>query len=297
MDHSSNSSQRPVIVTDAACDLPPAVVAQYGIHVAPLRILFGHEEYLSGVNMTPDEFYARLAKGDVHPTTSQPTVPEFKALYERVGANRRPILSLHLSEGLSGTVNIARQAAAELPDYDITVYDTGTLTTAEGLQVMVAARALEAGYSIRQLLPLLEQTYMAGDMLFTVDDLSYLHRGGRIGSVRYQIGQLLNIKPIITVAKTGEKKGTYIQAGRARSFPKTVDVFVDHIVKSVGEGNKLRAISMYGDDPTLAKELNARLSSLFDCVYLDMVPTAPVLGVHVGPKALGVSFAAGDWPV
>lgn len=247
--------------------------------------------------MTPTEFYARLAKGDVHPTTSQPTVPEFKALYESVGANRRPILSLHLSEGLSGTVNIARQAARELPDYDITVYDTGTLTTAEGLQVMVAARALEAGYSIPQLLPLLEQTYMAGDMLFTVDDLSYLHRGGRIGSVRYQIGQLLNIKPIITVAKTGEKKGTYIQAGRARSFPKTVDALIDHIVKSVGKGNKLRAISMYGDDPTLAIELNARLSSLFDCVYLDMVPTAPVLGVHVGPKALGVSFAAGDWPV
>lgn len=291
------SNQSPLIVTDAACDLPPDMIARYGIRVTPLRILFGDEQYLSGVDMTTEQFYARLAKGDVHPTTSQPTVHDFKALYQEVGANRRPILSIHLSEGLSGTVNVARQAARELPDFDITVYDTCTLTTAEALQTIVAARALEAGYSIPQVLPLMEQTFMAGDMLFTVDDLSYLYRGGRIGSVRYQIGQVLHIKPIIMVAKTGDKKGTYVSAGRARSLAKTVDAFVEHIAKSVGEGNKLRAISMYGDDPTLAIDLNARLAARFDCVYLDMVPTAAVLGVHVGPKALGVSFAAGDWPV
>jgi len=287
----------PIIVTDAACDLPADVIESYGIHVAPLTILFGDEAFRSGIDITPDEFYRRLSESGVHPTTSQPTAAEFADLYRQLAAENQPILSIHLSEGLSGTVNAARQAARNVPEMPVTVHDSGTLTSALGLQVLVAARAAQAGYSVEQILPLLAQTHETGGMFFTVDDLSYLHRGGRIGSVRYQLGQILHIKPIITVAKTGPKVGTYIQAGRARSMAKAVDAFVAQIVEHVGAGNKLRAISLYGDSPELAEQLNRRLAETFECVYLEMMPTAPVLGVHVGPKALGVGYAAGDWPV
>lgn len=292
-----SANHPPIIVTDAACDLPADVIETYGIHVAPLTILFGDEAFRSGIDITPDEFYRRLSESGVHPTTSQPTAAEFADLYRRLAAENQPVLSIHLSEGLSGTVNAARQAARNVPEMPVTVHDSGTLTSALGLQVLVAARAAKAGYSVEQILPLLAQTHETGGMLFTVDDLSYLHRGGRIGSVRYQLGQILHIKPIITVAKTGPKVGTYIQAGRARSMAKAVDAFVAQIVEHVGAGNKLRAISLYGDSPELAEQLNRRLAETFECVYLEMMPTAPVLGVHVGPKALGVGYAAGDWPV
>lgn len=292
-----SANQPPIIVTDAACDLPADVIESYGIHVAPLTILFGDEAFRSGIDITPDEFYRRLSESGVHPTTSQPTAAEFADLYRRLAAENQPVLSIHLSEGLSGTVNAARQAARNVPEMPVTVHDSGTLTSALGLQVLVTARAAKAGYSVEQILPLLAQTHETGGMLFTVDDLSYLHRGGRIGSVRYQLGQILHIKPIITVAKTGPKVGTYIQAGRARSMAKAVDAFVAQIVEHVGAGNKLRAISLYGDSPELAEQLNRRLAETFECVYLEMMPTAPVLGVHVGPKALGVGYAAGDWPV
>lgn len=292
-----SANQPPIIVTDAACDLPADVIESYGIHVAPLTILFGDEAFRSGIDITPDEFYRRLSESGVHPTTSQPTAAEFADLYRRLAAENQPVLSIHLSEGLSGTVNAARQAARNVQEMPVTVHDSGTLTSALGLQVLVAARAAKAGYSVEQILPLLAQTHETGGMLFTVDDLSYLHRGGRIGSVRYQLGQILHIKPIITVAKTGPKVGTYIQAGRARSMAKAVDAFVAQIVEHVGAGNKLRAISLYGDSPELAEQLNRRLAETFECVYLEMMPTAPVLGVHVGPKALGVGYAAGDWPV
>ncbi len=295
MTHSVPSS--PIIVTDAACDLPADMIETYGIHVAPLTILFGQEALRSGIDISPDEFYRRLAEGDVHPTTSQPTPNEFADLYRQLAAEGRPILSIHLSEGLSGTVNAARQAARNVTEVPVTVHDSGTLTSALGLQVMVAARAAQAGYPVEQILPMLQHTHETGGMYFTVDDLSYLHRGGRIGSVSYQLGQLLHIKPIITVAKTGPKVGTYIQAGRARSMAKAIDVFVSQIVEQVGAGSKLRAISLYGDSSELAEQLNQQLAGTFDCVYLAMMPTAPVLGVHVGPKALGVGFAAGDWPV
>lgn len=293
MTHSLTS---PIIVTDAACDLPADMIETYGIHVAPLTILFGQEAFRSGIDISPDEFYRRLSEGGVHPTTSQPTANEFADLYRRLAAEGQPILSIHLSEGLSGTVNAARQAARNVSDVAVTVQDSGTLTSALGLQVLVAARAAQAGYPVEQILPLLQHTHETGGMYFTVDDLSYLHRGGRIGSVSYQLGQLLHIKPIITVAKTGPKVGTYIQAGRARSMAKAIDVFVSQIVEQVGAGSKLRAISLYGDSPELAEQLNQQLGETFDCVYLAMMPTAPVLGVHVGPKALGVGFAAGDWP-
>ncbi|RPI98264.1 MAG: DegV family protein, partial [Chloroflexi bacterium] len=208
----------PVIVTDAACDLPPAVKEQYGVRMATLKILFGSESYRSGIDISHAEFYRRLAQRDVHPSTSQPTVPDFVSLYQEVAQEGRPILSIHLSEGLSGTVNVARQAARELPNLSITIHDCGTLSAAMAIQVITAARAAQAGYSVEQIIPLMRHDYEHGDLLFSVDDLSYLHRGGRIGSVRYQIGQALNIKPIVTVTKTGPKAGTYVSAGRARSL-------------------------------------------------------------------------------
>ncbi|MBN1200518.1 MAG: DegV family protein [Anaerolineae bacterium] len=295
--HSSDSDQPLIIVTDIACDLPAQILEQYHIRTMPLKVLFGDEVYLSGVDMTPAQFYARLAQGDVHPTTSQPTVADFRTLYQELGAAGVPILSIHLSEGLSGTVNVARMAAQELPDLPITVWDSGTLTSAMGMQVLTAARAAQAGYAVEDILPLLEQTHRAADLLFIVDDLMYLHRGGRIGTVSYHVGQVLHIKPIITVCKTGDLAGTYVPAGRVRSMSKAIPAFIEHVAKAVGEDNKLRAISLYGDDPALAQQLNAQLAKRFDCVYLDMVPTAPALGVHVGPSALGIGFAVGDWPV
>jgi len=295
--NATSSTRPPLIVTDAGCDLPPVIFEEYNIKIAPLKILFGDEVYQSGVDMTQEQFYVRLGRGDVHPTTSQPTVPDFVDLYRTLGADGTPILSIHISEGLSGTVNVARQAAKELSDQPITVWDSGTLSAAMGIQVMTAARASKAGYSTEQILPLLKQTHEVADLLFTVEDLTYLYKGGRIGSVRYQLGQVLHIKPIVTVSKSGSTYGTYISAGRARSLPKAIDAFISHITAAVEAGGKLRAISVYGDDDSLAKELNSRLADKFDCIYLDLVPTAPVLGVHVGPGALGIGYARGDWPV
>jgi DegV family protein with EDD domain len=208
-----------------------------------------------------------------------------------------PILSIHLSEGLSGTVNAARQAAKQLPDLPITVWDSGTLSSALGLQVLTAARAVQAGYDTDAILPLLRETHARAELLFTVEDLSYLHRGGRIGAVRYQVGQVLRIKPIVTVTKEGDAAGTYVPAGRTRSLPKAIDIFVQRIADDIGADNKLRAIALYGDDPTLANQLIDRLRDQFDCVLAAAVPTAPVLGVHVGPGALGIGYAPGDWPV
>lgn len=290
-------TQPPIIVTDVSCDMPAKYFSQYAISFLPLLIQFGDETYRSGVDMTPEQFYQRLARRDVHPTTSQPTVANFVELYQSLGKNGAPIISIHLSVGLSGTVNVARQAAQQLPDQSITVWDSQTLSGGLALQVLAAARAAQAGHSVETILPLLEQTRAANELLFSVDDLSYLYRGGRIGTVRYQIGQVLHIKPVIAVSKEGDTLGTYVSRGRARSLAKAADVFYEQVLKDTGAGGKLRAIVMYGDDPSLAEEFKTRLAANFDCVFLETIPTTPALGVHVGPGALGLGYAPGDWPV
>ncbi len=296
---SNPAARPPIIVTDGTCDLPPVLFNRYAIRVVPLRIQFGTETYLSGIEMDVNQFAARLAAGDVHPTSSQPTVHDFQDLYARLGADGTPILSIHLSERLSGTINAARQAARSLPHQAITIWDSQTISAALGMQVVTAARAAEQGYTVEQIIPLMQQTHASGNLLFSLDDLSFLLRGGRIGSVKYHVAQALNIRPVISVCKSGSDTGTYYQAGRARSLEGTLDVFVRFILAEVGEGGTLRAMVFHGIDPTpaLAATLKDRLQQHFNCVLLETALSTPVLGVHVGPKAIDIGYAAGDWPV
>lgn len=293
------ASAAPLIVTDSTCDLPRAVFDQYGIELVPLKIQFGDDSYRSGIDMHLEQFVERLARGDAHPTSSQPTVHEFTEVYQSLAAQNRPILSIHLSEGLSGTVNAARQAASQLPDQAITVWDSRTISAALGLQVLAAARATAAGWAVEQIQAMLARTHEAANLLFTLDDLSFLARGGRIGSVRYHVAQALSIKPIITVSKSGSTAGTYVSAGKIRRMEKAVDAFVDKVIKDVGEGNKLRAMIFHGIEPTegFANTIKARLQQHFDCVFLETDFSTPVLGVHVGPLALDIGYAGGDWEV
>lgn len=292
-------NRAPIVITDSTCDLPPDQFTRYHIHLIPLRIQFGQETYKSGVDMNLEQFVQRLQVGDVHPMSSQPTVYDFKQVYESLAVQDRPILSIHISEGLSGTVNAARQAAQQLPNQPITVWDSQTISAALGLQVLAAARAAEAGYSVEQILPLLERARADSHLLFTLEDLSYLVKGGRIGQVQYHIAQVLKIKPVITVSKAGDTLGTYISAGRVRSLSKAVDSFVDHITQEIGAGSKLRAMVFYGlgDTPTLAARMIDKLKERFDCVFIESAYSTPVLGVHVGPLALDIGYAAGDWDV
>ncbi len=291
------TSQSPVIVTDSTCDLPPALYERYDIQLVPLQILFGQESYRSNIDMDLMQFVERLNRGDVHPSTSQPTVADFAAKYEALMATERPILSIHLSEGLSGTVNAARQAALQFSNYPITVFDTQTISAALGFHVLTAARAADAGADVETIVPRLERLRRDVTLLFSLDDLSYLVRGGRIGQVQYRVGQALSIKPIITVSKSGSTLGTYITAGRARSLDKVIDTFVKLMLKDVPEGSKIRAMAFHGigKTPELIARLEEQVRATFDCVFFETAYSTPILGVHVGPLAFDVGYVAGDW--
>ncbi len=202
------------IVSDRGMDLSPEQMAGLEIHLAPLLLTLGGQTYNSGVDIQPDEFYTLLESSKTFPTTSQPSVGDMMTIYQELAATDPDILSIHISAGLSGTYNSARLAIEQVPDARITLFDSKTLSAAEGWQVEAAARASRAGWSLEQTLELLTRIRDNTQTFFTVSTLRYLVHGGRISHMKGLLGSILDIKPIIGVDK---ETGMYYQVGQAAS--------------------------------------------------------------------------------
>jgi DegV family protein with EDD domain len=283
-----------VIVADGGVDLPEGYAAEYGIHTMPLMLTFGGGQYLrSGVDITPAEFYRRLREGGEHPSTSQPAVGDYVALYQKLGEAGKPILSFHLSAGLSGSYGSARLAREMLPDLDIRLIDTGTLSGAMTLQVLNGADMARRGIAPELIIAEARRIGQASDMFYTIDTLEYLRRGGRIGRVAGYVGTLLGLRPIITVDKA---TGTYTATGRARSFHQAANLVVDQIAARAGEGADICAIVLHGDCVPEVERLTERLRARLNCRWLQVIRANPGLGVHVGPDTVGVAYYPGMLP-
>lgn len=293
------AAQGPIIVTDTTCDLPSATVTEYGIHVVPHRITFGDKTYLSGVEINQAQVFEHLLKGELA-TTDAPTLEQFRAHYDMVIKEKRPVLSLHASRGLSETVTVAENASRSITDPPITVWDSRMVSAGLALLVLAAARASKAGWDAARILAMLNDEYKRTHFHFCADDLIYLFRGGRIGRVSYHVARTLGLRPIITISKEGETTGTYVSAtDRPRSLKSAADTFVRMVGRETPARSKIRALVLYGDEKSqvLANGIVTQLKEEFDCVYIDTAPTTPVLGAHSGPHALGFGFMPGDWPV
>lgn len=283
-----------LIMTDGGVDLPDGAAQQLGIKVVPLMVRFGSQELVSGVDIAPADFYRRLRAQGEFPSTSQPSAGDFLIAYTDAAQAGLPILSFHLSGGLSGSIASARTARAMLPDADIRIVDTGTLSGAMALQVIVAAHAGREGKNPEEIIALANLVGQKTDMLYTIDKLDYLRRGGRIGRVAGYMGSLLGVRPIITVDKV---TGTYAPTGRARSFRGAISNIVDTMVDRLGEGAPVTCMIMHGDCQAdvdwLIKVIHDRLSP----VMLEVVRVNPSLGAHTGPDAIGVAFFPGPLPI
>jgi len=240
------------------------------------------------VDIRPDEFYRLLAATDSLPITSQPSAGDFAETYRRLAVTDPDILSIHMSSGLSGTVNAARAGAALVPEVNVTIVDTKTLSAAAGWQVEAAARAVEAGWTKERVLALMERIGKASDSVYTLKELKYLIHGGRISHMKGLIASVLNIKPLIGVEKEG---GTYVQIGQARTFKRAVKGLVDLMAKQHAPGSALRVQVLYSDNPEGAAMLREQVDRRFDCTWLPVGPMSLVLGAHTGPSMVGVAYA------
>jgi DegV family protein with EDD domain len=269
-------------------DLAPEQMSGLDIHFVPLVFTLDGKDYRSGEDIQPDEFYHLLAATHSFPTTSQPSPGIFAELYRQLAATDPDILSIHISSGLSGTINSAQLGAQMVPEANVTIVDTKTLSGAQGWQVEAAARALNAGWPLERILALLDRVRAATDTIYTLATMRYLIHGGRISHLKGLLASVLNIKPLIGVEKEG---GTYVQHGAARTLRSAILKIADMVAEQHKPGTALRVQVLHGNNLEGAALLRERMSELFVCTWLPTGPIAPVLGAHTGPGLVGLAYA------
>ena len=273
------------ILTDRAADLTPQEANDLGISVAPLYIQFPDGE-VDSAELTPDQFYERLA--DMYPevpTTAQPSAGIFAELYRKMMETGDEILSIHISGGLSGTIDSARLGAKQVAEKGVTVYDTMTLSGGERFQVLAAALASKAGWAKDAILERMENIRANVEVIYTLETLEYLARGGRIGRVQALAGSLLNIKPVIHVAK---EDGKYSTLGKARTLKKTMAMMADHLHEMYAN-TPLWVTVLHGQMNETAEAFAEKLSERLEVAKLEVLRISPILGVHTGPGIVGAA--------
>ncbi len=274
------------LVTDRGADLLPEQMEGLDIHYTPLRITLEGKTYVSGVDIEPEAFYRMLSETEAFPTTSQPSAGEFAELYRKLAATDPDILSLHISSGLSGTVNAARAGAVMVPEANVTIYDSKTLGSPLGWQVQSAARGLKAGIPLERILAKLDKMRAEVDGMYTLNSLKYLIHGGRISHLKGLMAALLNIKPIIGVDKV---TGMYIPYGQEVTLKRALNKMVDRAAQRYGETTPLRVQVLHGNNPEAVEYLQERMKSRLDCVFDGVIHIAVALGAHTGPSMAGMS--------
>jgi DegV family protein with EDD domain len=263
-------------------------MAELEVHTIPLVVTLDGKSYREAVDIQTEDFYKLLDATESLPVTSQPSAGDFAETYRRLASTDPEILSIHISSGLSGTVNSARVGASQVPEANVTIVDTKTLSAAAGWQVEAALRGAKAGWSKEQILALMARIGDASDSLYTLNELKYLIHGGRISHMKGLIASLLNLKPMIGVEKVG---GTYAQRGQTRSFKGAVKGLADLIQKQHAPGSALRVQVLHSFNPEGAELLRQEVDSRFKCTWLPVGPMSLVLGAHTGPSMVGVAYA------
>ena len=274
------------IVTDSAADLPKEEAELLDIEVAPLFIHFPNGEVKS-TEITPDDFYQRLKNlAPRIPTTSQPSTGIFSNIYQKLVDLGEEVISIHISSGLSGTIQSANSGAARLPDKLISMVDSLTLSGGERFQVLAAALAARAGRSKEFILDRLSKIRAATEVVYTLETLEYLQRGGRIGRVQALAGALLHIKPIIHVDKSD---GKYSTIGKERTVQKALEVITAYIARVYGKDTPLWVSILHGQLADQADKLAELVKDRINVGKLEILRISPVLGVHTGPGIVGLA--------
>jgi len=278
------------IVTDCAADMPNEELERLGIVQAPLFIQFPEGE-VNSADISADDFYNRLeAMRPKIPTTAQPSAGIFAELYRKLAETDKNIFSIHISSGLSGTLNSARDGGEQVKaEANVHFWDTLTLSGGERFQALAAALASKAGWAMESIHARLEKIREKTELIYTLDTLEYLARGGRIGRVKAIAGALLNLKPVIRV----DADGKYTTVKTERTINKSINTIAEHVKGKYGD-TPLWVNVLHGRFAEKADMLAKELQEKLNVAKLEMMRISPVLGVHTGPGIVGAAVVPMD---
>lgn len=276
------------IVTDSTADLPLPLAQQLGISIVPLSVIFGDEVYREGIDITYDLFYDKLVRSKVLPTTSAPSVGDFLAVYEPLLAETDEIVSIHLSSKLSATYNNACQAAQVLADRGVRVEVIDSRLISFGLTFVAAAaaRAALGGAGVEQIRAVVERTVPRVHIVFVLDTLEYVRRGGRIGRARAFLGGVLRVKPLLSI-RDGEVHPEERVRTKAHAMERIYQIVISY--------PRIQEVAIaYSTNPQDAEDMRRRLAQALPHVNIYVTRVGPVIGTHGGPGVLGVGLIEGE---
>ena len=283
------TAENTAIVVDSTADFPEAPERFPNWRVVPLYVRFGDESYRDYVELAPDAFYERLRRAEQTPTTSQPTPADFVAAYEDLAGYER-ILSVHIAGKLSGTIESARTAAQMLGDERVRTIDSESASAAIAMLGLAIQRRLERGTTDEEIDELAAQYRRAAGLLFTVDTFEYLVRGGRVGRARGWAGELLHIKPILSI-----REGEVLPVKRVRGNRKAFLEFERAFEADTRDSPALKVGLAHADAPERAEALRKMVRQTRPSAEIEHVGMlGPVLGAHAGPGTVGFFWFGDD---
>jgi DegV family protein with EDD domain len=276
------------LVTDSTAYIPKDLLEKYQISVAPQVLIWGEETFLDGVDILPEEFYSRLSKAKTMPTTSQASANSFKEIYERLLSQGYEVLAVLISAELSGTIASAYQALELFPGASVEIVDSKTAAMAMGFQVLMAARAAAKGASLAECKAAAEEARNHTGVLFAVDTLEFLHRGGRIGGGARLLGTALNLKPILEICD-----GHVEAVERIRTRRKSITRLIELVEARIGGRKPIHLATLHANAPEEAQLLLNLARERIDAEESIFSEVSPVVGNHAGPGTVGLAFLAG----
>ena len=276
---------RIIIVTDSTADLTEQEIQDFNIHVVPLNITIQDEHYLDGETITKEEFKNKMIASSELPMTAQPSIGRFVELYDELGKDGSEIISIHLMNSISGTVNAAKQAA-DITESTVTVVDSDFTSRSMGIIVREAAQAAKEGKSAEEVLEVIESTRQRTKLYLTVLNLDNLIKGGRISRVMGAFSNLLNIKLFLEVING---KIEIVQKGRGlKSLQKKYDEVFEEM-KACPNGIQEIGIMHAGLNEFNQTQIDT-LRELFPDAKFTIVMTSPIIMSHTGVDAMAVTY-------
>ncbi len=273
------------IVTDSTCDLSDELLAQYRISVAPINIQFDQESYQENVTIGPQQFYRKVAELNLIPTTSQPSLGQYQAIFRALAAepDTDAILCIHITGQLSGTCGAAVVAAGQMPPQPpITVFDSLSGSVGLGFMVLEAATMAEAGATMPEIIARLEAIRPRMHIFFSLNDLRFARMSGRIGVVQATLASLLNVKPMLVV-----REGQLVMLKRVRSRAQGLRALVDALAEAL-ENRPGKLSVIHAQAPDAAEQVRAALATRLPGAEIVIRELSIGLAVHFGPGTVGV---------
>jgi len=274
------------IVTDTASDLPEALVQRHGIRLVPLGLSYNGRVYLDRFEINTADLAARL-DGHTRFTVSLPSTGAFMREYRDAQATGHSVVSIHVSERLSGTCQAAQVAKSLVPGADVTVVDSGAGTMGEGWLALEAARAAQRGASKDEVLGLLRELTPRVYLVFALQDLMYLHRLGRLGKAQAWLGTMLETLPILSC-----REGVIEPVARVRGANRVLKRLLELCDARVPAGRRVKAAVLHAFSEDRALQLREQLERMYRVEEIWVQPMGPVVTVGIGPGAVGVALLA-----